>query len=280
MRIPLESPSSNMEQMQCMVRMKDSVDTFLIGGHNPSIIEFSLAEGREIQMLNVGEGGCAIMRQQSRFLCCGEPTGRIDLRDPLSLKVEHSLETHTESLSDFDVHGNLLVTCGFSMDQGSLVVDPLLLVYDLRMLRPVAPIELLLEPLLLKFLPSFSSRLAITSQTGQLQFVETVTLSEPDLSLYQINCDSPGIVTALDVSTSSQAVIVGQTAGSLHLLSSVPSPVFNCVSRPTEFADPVVPYDPIQITDPLATYSSIALPPSEGPLLSDWPEEFIKCRYR
>lgn len=41
-----------MEQMQCMVRMKDSVDTFLIGGHNPSIIEFSLAEGREIQMVS------------------------------------------------------------------------------------------------------------------------------------------------------------------------------------------------------------------------------------
>uniref|UniRef100_A0A0A9WV61 PAN2-PAN3 deadenylation complex catalytic subunit PAN2 n=1 Tax=Lygus hesperus TaxID=30085 RepID=A0A0A9WV61_LYGHE len=282
--IPLYTHSSaNMQEMQCMIGMKNSLDSFLIGGHNPSLVEFNLTEGREIKTLNVGRGGCAIMRQQLRFLCCGQPSGRIDLRDPLSLKVEHSLDTHTGSLSDFDVHGNLLVTCGFSQDQGSLAVDPLLLVYDLRMLRPVAPIELLLEPLLLRFMPSFSSRLAVASQTGQLQFVETVTLSEPDLSLYQINCDSTAILTALDVSNSSQAVIVGETAGSLHLMSSVSSPAFNCFSRPTEFPDPVDTYVPIDIGDSLAVYANIPLPMtncSPGQLLSDWPEEFLKRRYR
>ena len=62
------------------------------------------------------------MRQQLRYLCCGQPSGRIDLRDPLTLKVEHSLDTHTESLSDFDVHGNLLVTCGFSQELVKLLL--------------------------------------------------------------------------------------------------------------------------------------------------------------
>lgn len=61
------------------------------------------------------------MRQQSRFLCCGDPAGKVELRDPLTLKVEHSLETHSASLSDFDVHGNLLVTCGFSNRQASYI---------------------------------------------------------------------------------------------------------------------------------------------------------------
>ena len=38
---------------------------------------------------------------------------QVRLRDPSSLKSEHVLEAHTGTLSDFDVSGNLLVTCGF-----------------------------------------------------------------------------------------------------------------------------------------------------------------------
>lgn len=55
-----------------------------------------------------------MLRPHSRFVCAGNPLGRIDLRDPNNLRIEHSLETHSGSLSDFDVQGNLLVTCGFS----------------------------------------------------------------------------------------------------------------------------------------------------------------------
>ncbi|CAG2060089.1 unnamed protein product, partial [Timema podura] len=64
--------------------------------------------------LHVGKNGCAILRQHGRFISAGDPLGRIDLRDPNTLRVEHTLEAHSGSLSDFDVHGNLLVTCGFS----------------------------------------------------------------------------------------------------------------------------------------------------------------------
>lgn len=55
-----------------------------------------------------------MLRAHNRFVCAGNPLGRIDLRDPNGLKVEHSLDTHSGSLSDFDIQGNLLVTCGFS----------------------------------------------------------------------------------------------------------------------------------------------------------------------
>jgi PAB-dependent poly(A)-specific ribonuclease subunit 2 len=66
------------------------------------------------QKVDAGENGCAIIRRHGRYLCTGDPLGVVELRDPRSLRLEHSLEAHTGSLSDFDVHENLLVTCGFS----------------------------------------------------------------------------------------------------------------------------------------------------------------------
>ena len=73
-------------------------------------------------------------RDHSRFVCCGDAaSGKIHLRDPLNLKVMHTLDTNTGVLSDFDVHGHHLVTCGQSLRHGGVPQpDRFLMVYDLR----------------------------------------------------------------------------------------------------------------------------------------------------
>ena len=38
---------------------------------------------------------------------------QITLRDVNTLKAEHVLDAHSGTLSDFDVIGNQLITCGF-----------------------------------------------------------------------------------------------------------------------------------------------------------------------
>ncbi|XP_069700683.1 PAN2-PAN3 deadenylation complex catalytic subunit PAN2 isoform X2 [Periplaneta americana] len=279
--IPIFTHSSdNMQEMQCQLQI--SRDTLLMGGHQDKIIEFNLSQGQETNLLHVGKNGCAILRQHPRFICAGDPAGRIDLRDPNTLQVEHTLEAHSGSLSDFDVHGNLLVTCGFSNRQGNLSVDRFLMVYDLRMMRAVTPIQVMLDPLLLRFLPSFSSRLVTVSTLGQIQLVDTVALSQPNLCLYQMNT-AGSMCLALDVSSSCQCMAFGDGGGSIHFYTSNPhTAMFNSFSRETEFADPVEPLQPIGILDDVTPLSSIPLPYCQQgtSLLSDWPGQYLKKVYR
>lgn len=80
--------------------------------------------------------------------------------------AEHEFDAYSGSLSDFDVHGNLLVTCGFSSRMNGLACDRFLKVYDLRMMRATTPLQVHIDPFFLRFIPTYTSRLAIISQTG------------------------------------------------------------------------------------------------------------------
>ncbi|XP_043271434.1 PAN2-PAN3 deadenylation complex catalytic subunit PAN2 isoform X2 [Venturia canescens] len=279
--IPLFTHTSeNMIDMQCMLQSSGS--QLLMGGHQENIIDFNLTTGKETGLINVGEHGCAIMRKHSKFVCAGNPAGRIDLRDPNTLSVEHTLDTHSGSLSDFDVQGNYLVTCGFSNSRQGLSVDRFLMVYDLRQMRALTPVTTLVYPLLLKFLPSYSSRLAVVSPMGQMQLLDTIYADvQPSLTcLYQV-ATGGAMVLSFDVSPTSKCLSFGDSAGSLHLMATnSPDPQFNAFPRPTEFADPVETLESIPLDDNVTPLSNVPMIYAGVSLLSDWPEEFLKKIYR
>lgn len=60
------------------------------------------------------------------------------------------------------------------------------MVYDLRMLRAVSPMQTVIDPFFLKFIPSISSQLAVVSAMGQIQLLDTIALAQPKLCLFHM----------------------------------------------------------------------------------------------
>ncbi|XP_030052590.1 PAN2-PAN3 deadenylation complex catalytic subunit PAN2 isoform X1 [Microcaecilia unicolor] len=245
--------------------------TVLIGGLQNHVIEIDLNTVQETRRHTVEVPGITIIRQSNRFFFCGHTSGKVSLRDPRTFKVEQEFDAYSGSLSDFDVHGNLLVTCGFSSRMNGLACDRFLKVYDLRTMRAITPLQVHVHPLFVRFIPTYTARLAIISQSGQCQFCEPTGLANP-ADIFHVNTVGQLVMT-FDVSSSKQALVFGDSEGCVHLWADSPEVNFNAYSRETEFALPCM-VDNLPHLD----WNQDLMPPSLIPtpliseaLLSDWP---------
>uniref|UniRef100_A0A8C9WSJ6 PAN2-PAN3 deadenylation complex catalytic subunit PAN2 n=1 Tax=Scleropages formosus TaxID=113540 RepID=A0A8C9WSJ6_SCLFO len=247
-------------------------NTLLMGGLQNYVCEVDLNTVQETQRFTVEVPGVAIMRQSNRSFFCGHTSGKVSLRDPRTFKLEQQFDAFSGSLSDFDVHGNLLVACGFSSrGLNGLACDRFLMVYDLRMMRAVTPLQVHVDPLFLRFIPTYTSRLVIISQTGQCQFCEPTGLANL-ADIFHVNTVGQ-LLMSFDVSSSKQALVFGDSGGCVHLWSDAPEVSFNGYSRDTDFALPCM-VDSMPHLDwnhDLLPLSLIPMPlTSTEPLLSDW----------
>lgn len=64
----------------------------------------------------IQEEGCAVLRSGGGSLvACGSACGMVALRDLRSPKTaEHTFKAHSACLSDLDMRGDLLISCGFT----------------------------------------------------------------------------------------------------------------------------------------------------------------------
>lgn len=174
------------------------------------------------------------------FLFLSPSYVQITLRDKKTLRVQHTFSSHSGQLSDFDVRGNHLITCGYSKRNGNYNIDRFLMVYDLRMVKAIAPIGMTFAPFLLRFVPVYASKFCVVSQTGQFQLMDTSgSTSSPPPFLHNIDLPPGAAISAFDVSNSSQALSFADTAGYVYLFGASPEILFNPNSQPTEFADEV-----------------------------------------
>lgn len=160
--------------------------------------------------------------------------------------------------------------------------DRFLIVHDLRMMKAISPVIMVFSPYLLRFIPAFSSRFCVISQTGQLQFLDITKKFEQPL-IGSISLAPGSFVTSMDISSSCQAFSFSDNAGYAYLYGSNNDVKFNNFSKDTEFADPIEPL-PFLSFDDQQSFSCIPFHKTEMAkderLLSDWPEENCKHQFR
>jgi PAB-dependent poly(A)-specific ribonuclease subunit 2 len=126
----------------------------ILGGNVNKLFAFDITTQKITDTMETNQGSCVI-KPSTKLLCVGHTLGHVSLRDPRSLQVEHSFEAHSGTVSDIEVKGDLLVTCGFQNRFGEFYVDQMIRAYDLRTFRLLGSCHFAAGPAFLKFHPMF-----------------------------------------------------------------------------------------------------------------------------
>ncbi|KAI9355730.1 ubiquitin carboxyl-terminal hydrolase-domain-containing protein [Zopfochytrium polystomum] len=207
----------------------------------------------------------------AKYMCCGATNGHIQFRDPRSLRIEHSMDAYSGSLTVLEATGSTMVMCGFGMRGGQQVMEPMLKLYDLRMHKYLPPIPFPTGASALKFNPALPSKLLACSRSGEFQICD---LGNPSLvQFYQASIQ--GFLTAADFSSTGENVIITGSDGSLSVMGEKDEIKFNLFSQEIEMPDaPSIPSISIPVESDVPL-SRIGMPYYTSPLLSVWPSTMI-----
>ncbi|KAJ2956748.1 hypothetical protein NQZ79_g7424 [Umbelopsis isabellina] len=266
--------------LHCMTTSTLGNNELLVAGQQDDLLVVNVNLGTISRKVS-GAMNTVVMKKasSSRLICCGSLGGEVTLRDPRSMKVEQRVQAHTGTLSDLEVSGNMMLTCGFSNRQGSLMVDPLVKVYDIRMsIRALAPIPFPSGPIFLRMHPRLSTTVFIVSQSGQFQVCDVSNLAmglhAPAGQFYQIPTSS--YITAIDVSSTGETVAIGDASSFVYQYSDRPDYSINAYSDQLETPDPPQSRPNVLLEDSsgllvVSPLSLIGMPHYTEPLLSNWP---------
>lgn len=195
--------------LSCMTLAYATSTDIIVGGKR-SLMKVDVNKPSVVQQYN-HDKELLFVNHLSKLLALGNTSGSVDLFDTSSNEVVKSLSGHSGLLSDLDVKGNYIATCGYSArpkrygsSSASYVVDPLVNIYDLRMMRAVSPIPFPAGASFAKFYPKLPNIVVIASTTGQIQFVDMY--DQLQVHLYQADLSMPNNASSVAAATSSYMI--------------------------------------------------------------------------
>ena len=97
--------------------------------------------------------------------------------------------------------------------------------YDLRMMRTLAPMSFPAGPTLLKFHSKLPSTVIVGAQSGQFQICDINSLDYINVHFHQANVT--GYLTSMDISSTGQFLSFGDSMGTVLLWAEAEQPRIN-----------------------------------------------------
>ncbi|KAF8654097.1 hypothetical protein AX16_003630 [Volvariella volvacea WC 439] len=212
----------------------------------------------------------------SSMLLAGSSDGYLRLHDPRTalarLSGESSVRAHLGGIQGMQASGNLAYTVGLGERQARPFLDPLVKIYDLRTMRPLAPIPFPAGPAFIHILPKRSASIAIISNQG---LVNTVDINTSKSEFCQL--DIASYLTSSAISPTAAYLACGDAEGLVHLMTQAEDPdlPFNGFDgQAVEWADMPAPLPDVEWTDE-TPLNVIGLPYYDTKLLSAWRPQVI-----
>ncbi len=206
-----------------------------MGGTTPSIFMYDVETNRVALQVGV-KAGTSVLKTQARgnTVYAGHMDGSIALMDPRSFRSNQAPfdSGFGGGVQSLDVKDKLLCCSGYTLDRGSSYLEGVVRVFDLRMMRPLAPIAFAPGAYRLKFHPVFSGTLILMAQAGQLQVCDALG-SHANLQGYHVDARG-GVLTGLDVSSSGEVMMVADSLGFLHQWADREHPRLNSFPKTLE----------------------------------------------
>lgn len=292
----LDSSPNPFQAITCMTLAHSTSNDLIVGGNNSL---FKLDLNKPSTYLSFAQdGGLSFINYSSKLLTLGRSSGALEVFDPVSNSSVKIFSSNNGLLSDIDVKGNYVATCGYSARTkrfGGLsapveyVADPLINIYDLRMMRALLPLPFPAGASFVRFHPKLPNVLVAASTSGQIQFLNMfdqlhLNLYQADLSnsmeLSSIAAPTSSYLSNLEISESGEYMCFSDDFKTMHIWSVNSSATPNFVNYGTALDRPTVVEEPISLAakidiDDKMPLNAVGLPFYKEFLASKFPSDMI-----
>lgn len=217
----------------------------------------------------------SFMHHQAKFLTLGCANGNVDIFDHNANQLIKSISGLNAGLNDMDVQGNYVVTCGYSVKHNNYFVDPLINLYDLRMMKLLAPISFAFGPSFVKFHPKLPNIVLIGSKAGTLQFLDI--FDQATFQLYQVDLiDNVNSLRECKFSSNGDFISMSDDYNHVILWNFNDATKFNNFSRDLEHVPSVTePETSMGVDDDAVPLNTVGMPYYKDLLLSNYAPNLV-----
>lgn len=274
-----------------------STSNDLIVGGNNSLFKLDLNKP-SAYLSFAHDGGLSFINYSSKLLTLGRSSGALEVFDPNSNTSVKIFLSNNGLLSDIDVKGNYVATCGYSARSkrfGNMsapleyVADPMINLYDLRMMRALSPLPFPAGASFVRFHPKLPNVLVAASTSGQIQFLNMfdqlhVNLYQADLTnsldANSIAAETGSYLSNLEMSETGEYMCFSDDHKTMHIWSINSSANHSFVNYGTALDRPTIIDDPISLAtkvglDDKMPLNAVGLPFYKEFLASKFPSDMI-----